>query len=421
MGLYQGRSSLIGRIALPARKSDPLPSTHTKERERGDVRRTVLHITNIPTPYRIPQLNEVYRQLRALDWNLQVVFGAAGYERRKWAINLDSCEFSYTILNSSNLLAFFRRSERSLFLYPRLLRFIRRASPDVIMVSGFSVATIKVWVASFFYNTSYIIFSGTVDGSAGARSRLRRGLRRLLAGRAQGAVAYGTDARMYLESLGLTRKSISVAVNTVDIDFFAQKTAELRANRIGPTSPNEFLFVGHLVARKRVDLLLQTLGILARRQRDFSATIVGDGPERTALMNLSAQLNLEDKVRFEGFRQKEELPGYFARAACLLFPTESDIWGLVLNEAMAAGVLCIASIHAHGTTDLIRQNKTGFAVDFGEAERVADLLEWVLDNPKAAQRIGNRAAFFVRRYASLERSASGFVKGVLKATEAVAS
>ena len=61
----------------------------------------VLHITNIPTPYRIPQLNEIGRQLRREGWELKVVFGRAGYGRRHWRVDLGRCDFDYEVLSGA--------------------------------------------------------------------------------------------------------------------------------------------------------------------------------------------------------------------------------------------------------------------------------------------------------------------------------
>src|SRR4029079_17729780 len=113
----------------------------------------------------------------------------------------------------------------------------------------------------------------------------------------------------------------------------------------------------------------------------FILRIIGSGEEEESLKALSAELSLEHLVRFEGFKQKEDVARFLAGAYCFLFPTNFDIWGLVLVEAMAAGVPSLSSIHAGATHDLIQSGQNGFAVDFSNTESVTEILDRLLENP----------------------------------------
>ena len=355
------------------------------------------------------------RQFRDVGWDLHVVFGASAYGRRTWTLDMNECRFQYTVLNSTNLLALRSGSQRAIFLYSGLLRSIWKLNPDVVIVTGFSLATIKVWLLSFVRRIKYLIFSGTIQEVGYARTSWRIRLRRLLARRASGAVAYGVRAKEYLEGLGLDEPTISIGINTVDVEFFYRRTEELRRRGPEQNTKRELLYVGYLVKRKRVDLLLDLASELRRRRDDFVLTIVGDGPELPVLTQYASRLELSGQVRFEGYKQKSELPQYFARATCFLFPTASDIWGLVVNEAMAAGVPCIVSPSAGVAADLIKDGHSGWVADFSKTRHMADKIEWVLDNPEERRMISIRASDFVRRHASLQTSAAGFVEAVLRA------
>ena len=97
---------------------------------------------------------------------------------------------------------------------------------------------------------------------------------------------------------------------------------------------------------------------------------------------------------------------------CFLLQTDLDIWGLVLVEAMSAGLPCIASIHAGATNDLIKDGVTGFAMDFSETEEVVDKVNWILENPELSKEIGQNASRFIAENVSIEKSAAGFVKAI---------
>ncbi len=382
------------------------------------VTKKIILVTNIPTPYRIPLLNETSRQLAARGFMLKVVFAAASYPRRKWQIRWGDCEFPYEILSSGSVAS--TTGEGTIFFYRGLMRLLFRERATVVIATGFSIGTAKIWLYGLVRGTPYILWSGAVANGYRRVSALRQQLRRIMVKRAKAFIAYGSAAESYLVSLGARRSRCHIAINTVDTAFFRDESVRWRGLH-APPARHELLYIGNLTAGKRLDRLIEAVSVLRRRRSDFVLRLVGDGPERDRLAQLAANLDVADVVCFEGFRQREEIPKYLAAARCFVFPSEYDVWGLVLVEAMAAGLLCISSILAGATVDIIQDGETGFAVDFAEADTVADRMEWVLQNPEDAERIGRNASEFVEREASLGVSALGIVHAVLECGEAANS
>lgn len=396
----------------------------TREREAAgpEGRPRVLLITNIPTPYRIPLFDELNRQLAAAGYAFRVVFGGRGYSLRRWEVDLAACGFDHVVLASRTLpTAGWAAPAR--FTYGGLYGVIAGYAPDVIVAPGFSIATLKLFLRSLVRPTRYLIWTGSWPHERRPESKARRWQRRLLARRAAGGIAYSSLAHAYLQTLGIHPQNLHVALNTVDTDYFHDETERLR--RAGaPTARKHLTYVGYLNRRKNVGALLEVMVYLRRRRSDVVLDVVGDGEERAALEDRAHRSGLADCVTFHGFRQKEALPAFLARSRCFLFQTGFDVWGLVLNEAMAAGVPCLASIHAGATRDLIQEGVNGFAVDFSDAAAVAEKIDWLLDHPSDADAIGRRASRFVAERAGLARSARGFVDAIRQvhagATPAVA-
>jgi glycosyltransferase involved in cell wall biosynthesis len=189
----------------------------------------------------------------------------------------------------------------------------------------------------------------------------------------------------------------------------------LRATAERSGGIRNLLCISYLTARKRVDQLLHVVERLLSRRSDFRLTVLGDGPELDALQALAERLGIERHVEFKGFVQKEQIPSYLAAADCFLFPTDYDIWGLVLVEAMATGVVCIASVNAGAVRDLVDDGVTGFAMDFADSEAVAEKVNWILNNANVAEKIGKNAGLFIQDNVNLVRSASGFVRAITNA------
>ena len=363
----------------------------------------LLLITNAPTPYRVPLFNELHAQLDARGIMLRVVFASMGYGRRLWTFDMSECRFDYAVLGSRGL-ALRGNVEHTMFAYTGLRAQLDRFRPDLVIVTGFSMATMQLWRS----RRPYIIWTGSLR----SRSPVRRFQRKVLVRGAAGFIAYGTRARDYLIELGAPADRISIAINTVDTQFFRDAARVHRdMYRLDGAVPR-FLYVGYLTERKRVDRILDAAALLARTRADFIIDIVGDGDARASLEAHASSLGLRDRVVFHGYRQRHELPELFARSRCLLFSSEYEVWGLVLNEAMASGIPAIASVSAGATDDLIVHKETGFAVDFADPHAVAGTMEWMLDHSAAAAQVGTRAQRFIDEHASIRRSAGGFIAAV---------
>jgi glycosyltransferase involved in cell wall biosynthesis len=380
--------------------------------------RKVLIVTNIPTPYRVPLFNELAVQLGAAGYALRVAFAAAGYQRRQWRVDLAEYRFEHEFLHSRAFTL--AGGESASFTYPGLFALLHRHAPDVTVITGFSLGTVKLWLRNRMRTTPYLIWSGAIGG-AETGAAWRRVQRRALVRDAVGYIAYGSAAQRYLESLGAPPAMIHVARNTVETEFFRAETAKLRGpakgQATGQATGQEILAIGDLTERKANDLLLPAFALAARERPAARLTLVGDGPQRSRLEAQARQLGIAGQVQFAGFRQRAEVPAFLARARCLALPTRFDIWGLVLPEAMAAGVPCVASIHAGATEDLIEEGVTGLRADFADTPTAAERLAWMLDHPAEARRMGEAAAELIRDKASLAVSAAGFVAGIRAADE----
>jgi glycosyltransferase involved in cell wall biosynthesis len=367
---------------------------------RAAVRRKAVLVTNIPTPYRIPLFDELGRQLLARQVDLTVVFGAGGYARRRWNVDLGGAVFRHHVLRPRRLA--FGAGESPSFTYPGLLSLLRREKPDIIIAVGFSLASLKVWLASVLFGMRYIIWSGAIAEDT-APSRFRLWQRRLLIGRAVAYISYGSLARDYLVQLGAARERVHIAINTVDTEFFRRETDR---SKVAGTV-RQVLFIGDLTSRKRPDLVLDAFALVARQRPDVALVLVGDGPLRGKLEETAAKYGVADRVRFEGFRQRDQIPRYLGEAWCFVFPTDFDVWGLVLVEAMAAALPCISSVRAGATRDLIEEGVTGLAADFHDPAAVAAKILFLLDNADRATQMGEAARDFIRARANLAISAAG--------------
>jgi glycosyltransferase involved in cell wall biosynthesis len=370
----------------------------------------VLIVTNIPNPYRLPLFNELNNELKRLGHQLKVVFGTKTLKERKFRLDDSEYSFDYSILRSTRIKLL--KKEATILSYKGLLKLVNEYSPERIIIIGYSIGTLKLWLRSLFLKTNYIIWGGTIPTSPEANSYLRNIFRRILIRRSRGFIAYGSKAKEYFIQLGAKSSKVQIAINTVDTSFFEHETQKLREKNEKSDNKKHLTYLGYLNARKNVSKLLNVVEELNKHRSDFVFDIIGDGPQREELIGISKEKGLEDIIRFHGFKQKAELPQYLAISNVFLFQTDFDIWGLVLNEAMAAGLTCLSSIHAGATYDLIDENKTGFAVDFKNINMVVDKINYILNNPQHAKSIAANAQKYISEKANIKESVKGFIASI---------
>ena len=370
----------------------------------------VILITNIPNPYRVPLFNELSNQLQSNNIHLKIVFANKTYKRRRFILSENEFKFDYCFL-SNEAIKIGNNNENSYFTYKGLTEILKKEKPNSIIVSGFSSATIKVFFYSLINKTPFIIWNGSIEKVGRKDSLIRTIQRKLLTSFATAFVAYGSKAKEYLIKLGASENQVFISTNTVDTSYFEIATNDCRLS-IDDDGLNHFLYLGYLVPRKNVGLLIDMANNLQKQRNDFCIDVIGDGESREQLELKVKNLGLSQFVKFHGFKQKHELPPYFAQTKALLFQTDFDIWGLVLNEAMAAGVPCLSSVNAGASSDLIKNGYNGFIVDYENKSDIIEKINFIIENPEKVIEMGKRASEFVNTNANLNVCAKGFVNAI---------
>lgn len=141
------------------------------------------------------------------------------------------------------------------------------------------------------------------------------------------------------QNIGVPRARVIEGFNTVDVARFAEATSMRPTWRGRPG--HHYLYVGQFIPRKNVDGLVRAFG--AARQPHDTLTLVGEGPEEGQLRNLASDLSLETAITFAGSLNGDDLVMAYASANTLVLPSKEEVWGLVVNEGLAAGLQVVVS------------------------------------------------------------------------------
>jgi glycosyltransferase involved in cell wall biosynthesis len=209
----------------------------------------------------------------------------------------------------------------------------------------------------------------------------------------------------YLARLGMPADRIFQGYDAVDNEYFRtradqarQRAAEVR-QRLG-LPERFFLASARFIEKKNLPNLMaayaeyrESAGVAA-----WKLVLLGDGPLRAEIEARIAALALKDDVCLPGFKQYGELPEYYALAGAFVHASSSEQWGLVVNEAMAAGLPILVSERCGCAADLVEPGRNGFTFDPGNVGQIADLMQRVAGPGADPEAMGRASREIIARW-----------------------
>jgi len=376
------------------------------------MKRRVVIVTEIIAPYRIPVFNALAQHD---DIDLHLIFLAENDRtQREWLVYKDEIRFSYQVLP-----AWRRRIGRQSFLLNwGVETALRRAAPDFIVCGGYNY--VASWQSLRWARRNRVPFSlwaESTNNDFRGRYPLIEFLKTKFLRGCDAFVVPGKSSIEYLQTYGVPRERIHTAPNAVDTQFFAKRAEVIR--RDAATHRNAlrlparfFLFAGRLVPEKGIfDLLRAYATLTSEIRKNMGLVFVGDGLERSTLLQHALAIT-PGCIHLAGFAQRERLAAYYALADVFVFPTHTDVWGMVVNEAMACGLPVISSNAAGCVADLVENGWNGRVFSTGDVGQLACAMNELALNPEMRALMGNRSQERIQHY-SPEAWAAGMAMSVL--------
>jgi glycosyltransferase involved in cell wall biosynthesis len=305
-------------------------------------------------------------------------------------------------------------------LNPGVVKVLLGGQFDALVVHGYSSLTTMISLLTP-RNRTRLLLRGDSTGIV-KRSVLKRFVKQTilsrLFGRVDGFLCIGVLNAAYYKSFGVSESRLSFAPLAIDNDFFTRGSdlarRDVPAARCALGLPTEgplLLCVGKLIAIKRP---LDVVRGFARINHDPLPVLafVGDGPMRGEVEGEIRRLGLASRAKVLGFRNQSDLPGIYGAADCLVLASDGEPWGLVVNEAMASGVVPLLSDRVGAGPDLCPDPDCLFPT--GDIERMAEAATRLLADPGRLQYLKLQSLNRIRGY-DIQASADGIVRGVRKA------
>ena len=328
---------------------------------------------------------------------------AGGGAERVWAIlATEFCKFGHEVVVAVD----YEARENMAYLSPdarlvvlggghlrstaRLAGLIRRERPDVT-ISALASSNLKHTVAAVLagrLRRSVITYHGYTANERGLLSRIGYLATPLLTRMAARTIAVSDGLARYLqERLAANPSRLSRIYNPV----LSDRVAEKAPNRTVPV----ILSVGRLDHAKDHQTLLRAFAKV--RQPSARLVILGEGVEHASLAAEIDRLGLSDRVELRGYVMKPW--SAFAEASCLVLSSRVEAFGLAVVEALAHGMPVVAT-DCDGPREILLDPALGVIVPVGDAAKMAEAIEVVLEDPGDADRRRRRAADFSPRRAA---------------------
>ena len=258
---------------------------------------------------------------------------------------------------------FFLRRDNKLYIKTIL----KKINPNIIVIGGYKLNILDIYlnkkIKKFFWlervNNKNII-----------KNLIRNVYIKIKLKKADGIFAIGKEASKFYKSFNSNVCNLPYSINV-------QK-------KIKNYQVPKFLFVGQMVERKGIKLILDTLKKLNTQEYKF--TFVGDGPLRKDVINLSRQ---NKNIKYIKFKNELELNRIYMQNNILVLPSKYDGWGVVIIEAMARGMALLSSDNVGASKEYIKHNFNGRIFNL-KKNNFENQINYYIKNTNKIKLFGNR-------------------------------
>lgn len=314
----------------------------------------------------------------SLIFNIIHISATEGNRTQLSKVNYSIHDYKYTLFFDKNI------DSVSLFeLIKKCIIFSWKSNSNLIILSGYY--KIEYWIILIISRLRGKKIAIFVDSTLNDNKQyfFKKIFKILFLKSCISYFCYGERSREYLLSLGIKDKNIFTRCQAAALpsDYCTTNILDKR-NKL--TKGISFLYVGRLSPEKNLTLLIMAFNLFLKNYPDAQLVIIGDGSEKLKLLSYVTTIGLLDKVIFTGGKNEEELQDFYLSANCLVLPSLSEPWGLVVNEALSYGCPVIVSNKCGCVPELVIEGYTGYSFNPNDCNelvsRMIDILE--LSNSK---------------------------------------
>jgi len=329
-----------------------------------------LVLSVFPAPYRV----DVFKGIGEY-YNIALFFERLKDENRNkdWFVNNNDSEF--LVLNNKESITKFKDELRNINKY------------DFVLVYDYSTFTaMKLMLKCIVKKIPYVI---NCDGAFIKSHKIKAIIKRFFVSKATACLASGEHASLYFLNYGAKEENIYFhkfsALHEEDILKSPVNEIEKESIRkkLGLENKKTVISIGQFIYRKGYDVLLSSwLNV----NKDYQLIIIGGGEKNEEYLEFINKNKLTNVIIL-GFKDKSEVFEYYKASDLFVLPTREDVWGLVINEAMACGLPVITTDRCIAGLELVKDDENGYIVPIEDVEQLSEKISYVLGNDDLCEKM----------------------------------
>lgn len=279
-----------------------------------------------------------------------------------------------------------------MFMLSQFLALLRHSKDIDVIHANWTLSAFSAVLVKFFRKLPVVV---TVQGSDIYETRRIKWLRwitKAVLSRTDQIIALSRSLAELTHQLGVEQHKISVKPNGVDVNYFTPPEFE---------KENEILFVGSMIHRKGVHILMEAAPIILASIPTFKIIFIGEGPLETQLHTAIERESLSGQVQLLGVQPPKKVRVWMRKAKLFVLPSLEEGLGVVLLEALACGTPCVAS-DVDGIPDIINRD-VGRLVQPGDHLALSEAIISILRDDETWQELHRNTRPYVVSQFSWER------------------
>ncbi len=306
-----------------------------------------------------PYHNSRYKALSdEINLNIGVIQFNPQSNRYLWEENSN---YNYKVFNIDNY-----SSKKE--IKNQIRKILEIFKPNIFIIEGWDQKINKYIIfLSNYLNIPSIILS---DSRYKSRKRyiFKELIKIILLKGISSALVAGKESKEYLIKLKFKKENIFKPYDVVDNEYFSNFRIDKKI-----TSNNYILSVSRFSHEKNIIMIIKAFEIYKKSRGKLELLLIGSGPEENLIRYHINKSKYRKSIHIKPWQQIDKLPYYYKISKVLVFASTNDTWGLVVNEALASGLVCLVSRECGCCTDLIDDGLTGWGFDPHDEYQLSNL------------------------------------------------
>ncbi len=354
----------------------------------------IVLITNIPAPYR-ENLHELIAD--QFQDNYTVIYCSELEADREWKIKHGN--YKRIFLSKYNKTPRHHNT--------KIWNELKNINPDVVITDGFYPTMLYGFTWCITNKKQHLVFT---DGTLRSENRLsivHKLVRKVVFSRTKAFIGVSEGSKELYKSYDIESEKFFRSYLCVDNSQFLQTPLK--------DKEYELMFSARFIALKLPFFFIEVARLVKERLGYCRVLILGSGTLKDEMFSKLDEYGIE--YHYPGFVETDKLPFYYAKSKLFLFPTQNDTWGVVVNEAMAAGLPVITCEDAGVAHDLVVHGQNGYVLPI-EEEIWAEKAVEILQDSQLYEQLSSNACNHVQQY-NFKNAAKGVINAIQSSVRAL--